>query len=65
MGELTHPQPKRLASLPDGHTVVGERGGSPPVERRDCRLESAGPNGRLAATTLVPNAQSYLCLKRY
>ncbi len=63
MGELTHPQIAHLAKLPDDHTVVGEREGSPLVERPNGRLVCLQPNGRLAATTLVSSVQSYLRLE--
>ena len=64
MGELTKPQIARLATLPDGHTVVGEKEGSPLVERPDGRLVCLQPNRRLATTTLVARVQSYLHLER-
>ncbi len=63
MGELTQPQFARLAKLPDDHTVVGEREGSPVVKRPDGRLVCVQPNGRLVATNLVWAAQSYLRLE--
>jgi hypothetical protein len=64
MGGLTQGKIARLAMLPDDHGVVGEREGSPVVERPDGRLVCVEPNGRLAATTLVSKVQSYLCLER-
>jgi hypothetical protein len=63
VGELTQPQIARLASLPDGHAVVGESEGSPLVECSDGRLVRVQPNGQLVATTLVSGVQSYLRLE--
>lgn len=62
MRELTQPQPARLETLPDDHTVVAESEGSPVVKRPDGRLVCVQPNGRLVATNLVSGVQSYLCL---
>jgi len=64
MGSLTHSQIARLAKLPDDHMVVGERDGSPVVERPDGRLVCVHQNGRLAATPLVSRVQSYLHVAR-
>jgi hypothetical protein len=61
---MTGPQIERLAMLPDDYTVVGERIGSPVVERPDGRQVCVQPNGRLATTTLVLTAQSYLQVAR-
>jgi hypothetical protein len=64
MAELTQPQIARLASLPDGHAIVGKRQGSPLLERPDGRVVRLQPNGRLVATALVSRVQSYLHLER-
>jgi hypothetical protein len=64
MDLLTRRQLERLAKLPKDHAVVGVRKGSPIVERPDGQLLHVQPNGRLAATTLVQKAQSYLDMER-
>ena len=64
MDLLTARQLERLAELPNDHTLVGLRKGSPIVERPDGQLFCIQPNGRLAATTLVQEAQSYLDMER-
>lgn len=53
----------RSAKLPDDRRVVGERRGSPVVERPDGRL-CVSKRRRLAATTLVSRTQSYLHIER-
>ncbi len=64
MGGLTPSQIARVATLSGDHRVVGERDGSPVVERPDGRLVCVQPNGRLAATTHVASVQSYLRVER-
>jgi hypothetical protein len=64
MAELTRPQIARPASLPDGHAIVGERPGSPRLERPDGWVVRLQPNRRLVATALVSRVQSYLHLER-
>ena len=64
MDLLTGRQLERLAELPNDHTVVGVRKGSPIVERPDGQLLCVQPNGHLVATTLVQKAQSYLDMER-
>jgi hypothetical protein len=64
MDLLTARQLERLAELPNDHTLVGLRKGSPIVERPDGQLLCVQPNGQLAATTHVQKAQSYLDMER-
>ncbi len=64
MGVLTQSQIARLAKLPDDHRVVGEREGSPVLERPNGRLVCVHQNDQLAATTLVSRVQSYLHVAR-
>ncbi len=64
MGGLTPGQIARLATLSGDHKVVGEREGSPVVERPYGRLALVAPDGRWAATTLVAGVQSYLQVER-
>jgi hypothetical protein len=64
MDLLTARQLERLAELPNDHTLVGLRKGSPIVERPDGQLLCVQPNGQLAATTHVQKAQSYLDTER-
>jgi hypothetical protein len=64
MGELTASQSVRLATLPEGYTVVGEKEGAPLLERPDGRLVRLQPNGRLATAKLVARVQSYLSVER-
>ena len=64
MGGLTPSEIARLATLSGDHKVIGEREGSPLLERPDGRLACVQPNGRLAATTLVSSVQSYLRVER-
>lgn len=63
MVALTRPQIARLAILLDGH-AIGNRQGSPRLERRDGRVVRLQPNGRLVATALVSRVQSYLHSER-
>lgn len=64
MGGLTPSQIARPATLSGEHRVVGEREGSPVLERPDGRLALVAPDGGLAATTLVAGAQSHLQVER-
>jgi hypothetical protein len=64
MDLLTGRQLARLAELPNDHTVVGVRKGSPIVERSDGQVLCVQPNGQMVATTLVEKAQSYLDMER-
>jgi hypothetical protein len=64
MDLLTARQLERLAELPQDHTVVGLRKGSPIVECPDGQLLCVQPNGQLAATAVVQKAQSYLDMER-
>ena len=63
MVALTRPQIARVAILLDGH-AIGKRQGSPRLERRDGRVVRLQPNGRLVATALISEVQSYLHSKR-
>jgi hypothetical protein len=64
MDELIERQVARLASLLEGHTIVGEKEGSPLVEQPEGRLACLQPNGRPTATTLVARVQSHLHVER-
>jgi hypothetical protein len=60
---LTKRQLACLAALPAGHRVVGEREGTPIVERSDGQLLRVQPNGRLVAAS-VQKLRSYLEMER-
>jgi hypothetical protein len=61
---LTKRQLERLRALPADHRVVGERDGSPVLERSDGRLVLVQPNGELAATVLTSRVESHLHVNR-
>jgi hypothetical protein len=61
---LTERQLERMRQLAADHRVVGERDGSPVLERSDGRLVLVQPNGELAATVLTSRVQSYLHVDR-
>ena len=61
---LTKRQLARLAKLPENHRVVGQRGGTPIVQRPDGQVLRVQPNGGLVATTSVQKARSYLDMER-
>lgn len=64
MIDLTQPQIERLSELPEDNFIVGEREGEPVVKRPDGRLICVQPDGKLALTTRVLSAQSYLDVER-
>jgi len=67
MNPVTQRQIARVAKLLDDHSVVGERKGAPVVKRADGpdgRRLRVRANGRLASTTKVSAAQSYLRVDR-
>ena len=61
---LTRRQLRRLETLPDDYRVVTARDGTPIVESPAGQTLRLQPNGRLAATSLIENVQSYLHVPR-
>ncbi len=60
MDLLTARQLARLRELGDDHNVVGERDGSPILERADGQLLLLQPDGRLAVAGPISGVESYL-----
>ena len=57
---LTQRQLRQLEKLPDDYKVVSAMDGIPIVESPNGQTLRLQPNGRLAASTLIENVQSYL-----
>jgi hypothetical protein len=57
---LTAQQMRAVEHLPDGHELVGVRGGTPIVRRPDGHLSAMRTSGRLVRRSAVQPVQSYL-----